>query len=149
MMPDNPHTHPDGSFMLAAEKQVDTLIKGAKLHKIQLRILTAVCAVILVVCGVLGYVVKAQYDTTQELRQDSVTNCNAGNGFKAGQKLIWVTLIKLSEGNKGKNAPTAQAKAEIKTLEKTINTVDAPRNCNATYSLHGASAFLVPAPKSH
>lgn len=136
-MPDDPHVHPDGSFMLAAEKQVDTLIKGAKLHKIQLRILTAVCALILAVCGVLGYVVKTQYDTTQELRQDSVNACQAGNEFKVRQNAIWVYFI----GQLLKNDKKPKDLAEGANILVRIEHINAPRNCTAQYSIRGASVF--------
>lgn len=133
-MPDDPHVHTEGSFVLAAEKQVDTLIKAAKLHKIQLRVLSAVCFGLLVVSGLLGYVVKSQYDTTQTLRNDSIAACRAGNDYKAGQTKIWVDFIDLLlVGNKD---PKAHKIAEG--FISYVDMIDAPRNCTATY---GASAY--------
>jgi hypothetical protein len=128
--------HLTSDFVKAAEKQVDILIKAAtRVPKLQIRILTVVCAALLVISGVLGYLISEQYSTTQELRHDAVANCRAGNEFKAGQQDVWIYFVKTALNGKGKDAPTPKAVAFGKALLAKAAKIDAPKNCAQAYNV--------------
>ena len=138
--PEVNHVPAESNFMQAAEKQVDALIKAAKLTKVYIRLLAAACVVLILGCAVLGYVVKTQYDTTQQLRHDSIASCQSGNDYKAGQTAIWREFIDIALSGKGKNAPTPEARAAGRQLLLFVENVDAPRNCAQSYSTASTNA---------
>ncbi len=92
-MPDDPNTHAEGSFMAAAEAIVDRLIRGLRF---QLRVTLAAIVMLSVVLAALGFVVKSQYDATSQLRQNSVSACQAGNSYRAQQTQIWSFFLDIA-----------------------------------------------------
>jgi hypothetical protein len=122
---------PESNFMLAAERQVDILVAAAtRVPKLQIRVLGAVCAALLVISGVLGYLVSQQYSTTQELRRDAVVNCQSGNEFKADQTRIWNELISITPAPKD-----AKGRAFISNFRAFVEHVNAPKNCAQAYNV--------------
>lgn len=130
------------TLLLAAQKQVEALQqevrdgrKAARWTKIQVRILGAVCALMLAVVGILGAVLGQQAAFTNQLHSEVVQSCQAGNQQRAQEIKVWDTFIDLIlKGNTSKTAQT-----EGQQFKEYISQVYAPRNCEQQYNLSGAT----------
>ena len=122
-MPDDPR---ESSFITAAEKQVDSLVKAAHLNKIWTRVLGAVCVVLVVAVGGLGFLYWQQHDVIRKLDAVNVTNCQAGNAFKTGDLENWQLFIQVALGPH----PTKDAKGKAAEILQGVAGRDAPRNCS-------------------
>lgn len=130
------------ALLLAAQKQVEALQqevrdgrKAARWTKIQVRILGAVCALMLAVVGILGAVLGQQAAFTNQLHSEVVQSCQAGNQQRAQEIKVWDTFIDLIL--KGNTSPqAAQEGAEFKSY---ISQVYAPRDCQQAYSISDGS----------
>lgn len=126
------------ALLLAAQKQVEALQsevrdgrKQARWTKIQVRILGAVCAIMLAVVGILGAVLGQEASFQSQLHSEVVSSCQTGNQQRAQEIKVWDTFIDLIlRGNTSK-----QAIAEGQEFKSYIAQVYAPRNCQAQYNV--------------
>lgn len=134
LMPDDPHRHPDGSFVVAAETQVTRLIKANRVNRIFIYVLSAVTIALVVVATVLGINLHRTSQLSQKVQQGAISSCLAGNAQRANDTQIWDAFITLIL--KGNTDPADIQ--EGKDFEQYIARVDAPRNCKQTYTVNSA-----------
>ncbi len=154
-----------------AEAMVGRLIKADRARQWQIRILGIACAVLLVVAAftVIGYFQNQSSATA--LRQQSITNCENNNKFRAAQVSSWVKnyglqaqedkatakllqqliaalvngdSVRVREVNAILAESSAASRAEIREFLHYVSVVDAPKNCQELY----AAATPAPAPAS-
>ena len=130
----------DGNFVSVAERMVERLVREReRLHVVQLRILMAAVAVLIVLSAVLGYFVVQNHEQVEQaqnlasaLRQGSVTVCKDGNTFRAEQTAIWNKLFFLSYGLHPPQKGTEIYKVQQEFLSF-IHKTDAPKDCAVLY----------------
>lgn len=137
-MSDQQHEESASYLLLAAQRQVEALQnevregrKQARWTRIQVRILGAVCAVMLAVVGILGAVLGQEAGFSNQLHQEVVQSCQAGNVQRSQEIKVWDSFIDLIlKGNK--NPTAAQEGQQFKDY---IAQVYAPRDCQQAYSV--------------
>lgn len=115
----------ESNFVKAAISEVDKLIKANRVNQRVIKALVVVSVLIAITCGVLSYVLVDQHNSDNQLRQESIAQCQAGNDYRAGNEAIWLKLFTLSK------PPPAGSEQEklIHEFISYIKQVDAPRNC--------------------
>jgi hypothetical protein len=146
-MPTDPHSPEPRDeariTMLAAETAISKLQEevadakeAARWRKIQVRILAAVVAALVVGAGVLAYSVNATRDQNSQIHQNAVQSCRDGNSYRAEQTMIWDGFIDLLL--QGNNNPADHEKG--KEFKAFVAKVNAPRNCEKINSLTAAES---------
>lgn len=95
-MPDDPHTHPEGSFSVFAERQVDRLIRANRVNRIVIMVLSCVAVVLLAVSAFIGYNLYQTTELSHSIRQGSIQSCQNGNAARATNKMVFDELIDTS-----------------------------------------------------
>lgn len=114
-MPTDPK---ESSFMIAAEAQIDKLVKANRWQK-------AILIIVAVVVLLLGWVAWKQH-------QQAIGGCRAGNSYKQSDVRVWNYVLGLSAQANAKKPGVA---AEIKQVENHIAQLDAPRTCASSWNL--------------
>lgn len=135
------------ALLRAATRQVETLQaevregrKAARMTKIQVRILGAVCVILLVVVGVIGAFGAQQQNLYDTLHSQQIQSCETGNVQRANEKQVWDSFIDLIlQGNKDPQAAAKGAK-----FKQFIDQVYSPRDCQQAYSTSGTSGDETP-----
>lgn len=113
-MPTNPA---ESTFMVAAEKQIDRLLRAVRWQRILI-------VVIVILVALLALVVWNQH------RQELVA-CQSGNAYKHEDLQNWLYFITIaSQGDKN---PSDIAKAN--SIESHIAEQDAPHSCASSWNL--------------
>lgn len=113
-MPTDPK---ESSFMVAAEVQIDKLVRANRWQR-------ALLAVVVVVVVLLGWVVWRQH-------QEANAACQSGNSYKHSDDQIWNYFIGVLVQNS--KDPSAAGKAQV--IENHIAQLDAPRDCASSWNL--------------
>lgn len=122
-------TEDPGTLLRAANEQVTRLIKAARMARIQIWTLTAVCVVLVIACVAGGFIVNGEFTLTHKIRDSAVAGCEQGNAQKQADKNNWDFFLSLLlKGN-----TNATDRAEAKLLEAHIAKADAPRDCAKAY----------------
>jgi len=108
----------ESSFMIAAEKQIDRLIRANRWHRVLL-------AVVVVLVVLLGWVAWRQH-------QEAIDGCRAGNSYKQSDVQVWNYVLGISAQANAKKPGVA---AKVKQVEDHIAQLDAPRKCPSTWNL--------------
>lgn len=126
----------ESNFVVAARQEVNKLINANRVNRRVIRLLAAVTAIVMITCGVLGYVAADQRSTDGQLRQENtalhqqnIVTCQAGNSYRSGQTQIWDEFIAILVN---KNTPQSTLNIAHKFL-KYVDRVDALRNCAVLY----------------
>lgn len=128
----------DASLVIrAAQQQIESLQaevragrKAARLTKVQVRILGAVCALLIAVTAIVGAALGQQANLSDRLRTQVTQSCQTGNTQRAQEVKVWDSFIDLLlQGNT--NPKAASEGAEFKQF---VAQVYAPRNCQQAYS---------------
>lgn len=93
---DNPNNHPDGSFMRAAEDQVNRLIKANRVNRIVIGVVACLVVLLLGVSAFLGINLYKTSQLSQGVRQSAIQACHNGNNARATDKLVFDSLIDTS-----------------------------------------------------
>jgi hypothetical protein len=116
--------------VIEAQEDARRARKDRRLTKIQVRILGAVCALLIAVTCVVGAVLGQQTTLSNNLRQQVIQSCQSGNAQRAQEIKVWDSFIDLIlQGNKN-----PQAEQEGEQFKDFVAQVYAPRNCQQVYS---------------
>lgn len=122
-------TEDPGTLLRAADEQVARLIAAARMTRIQLWTLTAVCVILVIGYVAGGFLVAGEFSLTHKVQDSAVSGCQQGNAERAADKANWDFFLALLL--KGNTSPTDQA--EARQLEAHIARADAPRDCAREY----------------
>lgn len=114
-MPDDSR---ESSFIMAAEHQVDRLVRAARWSRI------AIIVLVVAVLG-LGFLYWQQRDIIHSA-------CEGGNSYKAAQTQIWDKLFALSFGYKAPDKHSEVYKLDEEFLSY-VSATNAPKNCNQSF----------------
>lgn len=131
------HVPDESSLLNTAEAIVQRLVKADKRRKWQVRVLAAVCALLMVVSvfTALGYF--SNRDAAAGIKSGAVSSCASGNKARATNEYIWVSFINLLlKGN-----TNAEAQKEGKAFIALVQNNEKPQDCSKIYSAQASAAF--------
>lgn len=95
-MPDDPHVSREGSFVLAAETQVNRLVRANKVNRRVIGLLGIVLVLAVAALGFVGYNLYQTTNLSQSVRQGAIQACQNGNAAKHTDQVVFDSLIDTS-----------------------------------------------------